>query len=195
MSKLILFNKPFNVLSKFTDEQGRTTLADFVKIPKVYPCGRLDYDSEGLILLTDLGWLQNLISSPKYKMPKTYWAQVEGEINDEALVKLSRGIQLKDGLTLPAKVRKIDEPRNLWKRNPPIRERKNIPTSWLELTICEGKNRQVRRMTAAVGFPTLRLIRKSVGNFSIDDIKNGEWREIVCPRNISEAKKMFINDY
>lgn len=183
MPKLILLNKPFNVLSKFTDEQGRATLADFVKISAVYPCGRLDYDSEGLILLTDLGWLQHLISSPKHKMPKTYWAQVEGEITEEAIKKLSRGVMLKDGMTKPAKARIIEEPQILWERCPPIRERKNIPTSWLELTIFEGRNRQVRRMTAAVGFPTLRLIRKSIGNYSIDGLKNGEWREVACPKN------------
>jgi len=190
MPKLILLNKPFNVLSKFTDEQSRTTLADFVKIPNIYPCGRLDYDSEGLILLTDLGWLQNLISSPKHKLSKTYWAQVEGEITDEAIQKLSRGILLNDGMTKPAKAKIIAEP-TLWERNPPIRERKNIPTSWLELVIIEGRNRQVRRMTAAVGFPTLRLIRKSIGNFSIDGIKNGEYKEIACPKNKKEAEKIF----
>jgi 23S rRNA pseudouridine2457 synthase len=170
------------VLSKFTDEQGRKTLADFVKIPAVYPCGRLDYDSEGLILLTDLGWLQNLISSPKHKLPKTYWAQVEGEITDLAIQKLSRGVQLKDGITLPAIARIIAEP-TLWERNPPIRERKNIPTSWIELTIYEGRNRQVRRMTAAVGFPTLRLIRKSIGEWNIDGLRVGEWREVFLSKN------------
>ena len=191
MPKLILLNKPFNVLSKFTTDDERKTLADFVKIPNVYPCGRLDYDSEGLIILTDLGWLQNLISSPKCKIPKTYWAQVEGEITDEAIQKLSRGVLLKDGLTLPAKAKIIAEP-NSWERNPPIRERKNIPTSWLELTICEGRNRQVRRMTAAVGFPTLRLIRKSIGKFSIDGLKNGEYKEVACPKNKKEAEKIFL---
>jgi 23S rRNA pseudouridine2457 synthase len=179
MPKLILFNKPYLVLSKFTDEQGRKTLADFVKIPNIYPCGRLDYDSEGLIVLTDSGWLQNFISSPKHKLPKTYLVQVEGEISDEAIRNLSRGVLLKDGKTLPAEAKKIEAPNNLWEREPPIRFRKNIPDSWLEITIREGKNRQVRRMTAAVGFPTLRLIRKSVGNFSIDGIKNGEYKEII----------------
>ncbi|MCL1947267.1 MAG: pseudouridine synthase [Chitinivibrionia bacterium] len=178
MPKLILFNKPYLVLSKFTDEQGRKTLADFIKIPNIYPCGRLDYDSEGLIVLTDSGRLQNFISSPKHKLPKTYLVQVEGEISDEAIKNLSNGVLLKDGKTLPSLAKKIDAPNNLWQRVPPIRFRKNIPDSWLEITIREGKNRQIRRMTAAVGFATLRLIRKSVGNFSIDGIKNGEYKEI-----------------
>jgi len=178
MSKLILLNKPYMVLSKFTDNEGRKTLADFVKIPDVYPCGRLDYDSEGLILLTDCGKLQNYISSPKFKQPKTYWAQVEGETTDEAIKKLSKGVLLKDGMTLPAIARKIEEPPNLWERNPPIRFRKNIPDTWLELTIREGRNRQVRRMTAAVGFGTLRLIRKSIGDWNIDGLGVGEWREV-----------------
>jgi 23S rRNA pseudouridine2457 synthase len=178
MPKLILLNKPYLVLSKFTDSEGRKTLADFVKIPDVYPCGRLDYDSEGLILLTNSGKLQNYISSPKHKLPKTYWAQVEGEITDEAIEKLKRGVRLKDGITLPAEARRIDEPPNLWKRNPPIRFRKNIPDTWLELTIREGRNRQVRRMTAAVGFGTLRLIRKSIGEWSIDGLDVGNWHSL-----------------
>jgi len=191
MPRLILFNKPYLVLSKFTDEQGRKTLADFVKNPDVYPCGRLDYDSEGLILLTDAGWLQNLISSPKHKFPKTYLVQVEGEISDEAIEKLSKGVLLRDGKTLPAEAKKISAP-SLWQRTPPIRFRKNIPDSWLEITICEGKNRQVRRMTAAVGFPTLRLVRKSIGNLSIEGIKNGEYKEISCPTNIKIENKFYF---
>ena len=190
MPKLILFNKPYFVLSKFRDEEGRKTLADFVKIPDVYPCGRLDYDSEGLILLTDSGWLQNLISSPKHKLPKTYWVQVEGDVSNEAIEKLIKGVLLRDGKTLPAEAKKISAP-TLWQRTPPIRFRKNIPDSWLEITICEGKNRQVRRMTAAVGFPTLRLVRKSVGNLSIDGIESGEYKEISCPANIKEAREIF----
>ncbi|MDR0303470.1 MAG: pseudouridine synthase [Chitinispirillales bacterium] len=190
MPKLILFNKPYFVLSKFRDEQKRKTLADFLKIPHVYPCGRLDYDSEGLILLTDLGWLQNLISSPKHKLPKTYLVQVEGEISNEAIEKLSKGALLRDGKTLPAKAKKIPVP-SLWERTPPIRFRKNIPDSWIEITICEGKNRQVRRMTAAVGFATLRLVRKSIGSLSIDGIKNGEYKEIVCPTNMREARTLL----
>jgi len=175
MPKLILFNKPYLVLSKFTDGEGRKTLADFIKIPDVYPCGRLDYDSEGLLLLTDSGRLQNYISSPKHKLSKTYIVQVEGEITSDAIEKLKRGVPLKDGITLPAEARKIDEPQNLWERNPPIRFRKNIPDTWLELTIREGRNRQVRRMTAAVGFPTLRLIRKSIGDWSVDGLGVGEY--------------------
>lgn len=190
MPKLILFNKPYFVLSKFTDAQGRKTLADFVKISDVYPCGRLDYDSEGLILLTDSGWLQNLISSPKHKFPKTYLVQVEGEISDDAIRKLKTGVLLRDAKTLPAEAKKISVP-TLWERTPPIRFRQNISDSWLEITIYEGRNRQVRRMTAAVGFPTLRLVRKSIGNLSIDGIKSGEYKEISCPKNIKEAREII----
>ena len=171
---LILLNKPFNVLCQFTDEQGRSTLADFVKQKNVYAAGRLDRDSEGLIVLTDDGKLQHKITDPKNKMPKTYWVQVEGEITDAALNQLSAGIRLKDGITKPAKAKKISEPDALWPREPPIRQRKNIPTTWIELTITEGRNRQVRRMTAATGFPTLRLIRYSINNWTIDNIKNGQ---------------------
>jgi 23S rRNA pseudouridine2457 synthase len=190
MPKLILFNKPYLVLSKFTDNQGRKTLANFVKIPNVYPCGRLDYDSEGLILLTDSGWLQNFISSPKHKLPKTYLVQVEGEISDEAIKKLSEGVLLRDGKTLPAEAKKRAAP-DLWERTPPIRFRKNIPDSWLEITIYEGRNRQVRRMTAAVGFPTLRLVRKSVGTLSVIGIENGGYKEILCSTNMTAAKAHF----
>ena len=171
---IILFNKPFNVLCQFTDEQGRKTLADFIKQKNVYAAGRLDRDSEGLLVLTDDGKLQNQISDPKNKMPKTYWAQVEGEITDAAIEQLKKGVKLKDGLTKPAKAKIITEPEKLWPRVPPIRERKNIPTSWIELTITEGRNRQVRRMTAATGFPTLRLIRYSIGEWTIDNIDNGD---------------------
>lgn len=170
MANLILLNKPYDMLSQFTDDTGRRTLADCIKTPGFYPAGRLDRDSEGLLLLTDCGKLQQKISDPKHKMGKVYWAQVEGEITDEAIIKLSNGVELKDGMTRPAKARRIDEPQ-LWERIPPIRERKNIPTSWVELTLFEGRNRQVRRMTAAVGFPTLRLVRYSIGQWSIGELQ------------------------
>mgnify|MGYP006376302827 CR=1 FL=1 len=174
---IILFNKPFNVLCQFTDREGRKTLSDFVKIKNVYAAGRLDYDSEGLVILTDDGKLQNKISDPEYKLEKTYWVQVEGIPNAESLYKLRKGILLKDGLTKPAKVKLIDTP-IITERNPPIRERKNIPTSWIELKIIEGKNRQVRRMTAAIGHPTLRLIRYSIGDWNIENLKSGDYKTI-----------------
>jgi 23S rRNA pseudouridine2457 synthase len=173
---LIAFNKPFNVLSQFTDTEGRNTLADFIAILHVRAAGRLDYDSEGLLLLTDDGKLQSRISDPQYKLPKTYWAQVEGEPDAQALKKLQRGVTLHDGRTRPAEARVIPEPA-LWPRNPPIRFRKSIPTSWIELTITEGRNRQVRRMTAAVGLPTLRLVRVRIGPYDLDTLQPGEWRE------------------
>jgi len=175
---IILFNKPFDVLCQFTDQQGRQTLADFIKQKDVYAAGRLDRDSEGLVLLTDDGKLQHRITDPKNKMQKTYWVQVEGEITDSAITQLTSGIKLKDGLTRPARAKKICPPENLWPRVPPIRERKNIPTSWLELSIREGRNRQVRRMTAAVGFPTLRLIRVSIGDWQLKKLKPGEFIKI-----------------
>lgn len=174
---LILFNKPFNVLCQFTDKEGRKTLEDFIPIKNAYPAGRLDYDSEGLVLLTDDGKLQNKISDPKNKIEKCYWVQVEGQITQAAIDKLKSGVLLKDGFTKPAKSKIIDEPR-IWERDPPIRKRKNIPTSWIELKITEGRNREVRRMTAAVGFPTLRLIRISVGQWNIDNLKPGEYKVI-----------------
>jgi 23S rRNA pseudouridine2457 synthase len=174
---IILFNKPFNVLCQFTDKSGRKTLSDYIPISNIYPAGRLDYDSEGLVILTDDGKLQNRISDPNNKMPKSYWVQVEGQITGEAITQLQIGIVLKEFKTKPAKAKIIPEPK-IWERVPPIRERKNIPTSWIELIITEGKNRQVRRMTAAVGFPTLRLIRFSIGNWNIKNLLQGEYKII-----------------
>lgn len=177
MPRLILFNKPMNVLCQFTDPAGRMTLADFIPVPDVYAAGRLDYDSEGLVVLTDDGRLQKEIADPKHKMPKVYLVQVEGIPTKDALRALARGVPLKDGVTRPATVRVIPEP-DVWERVPPVRFRKTIPTSWLMLTISEGRNRQVRRMTAAVGLPTLRLIRWSIGPWSLDGLAAGTWREI-----------------
>jgi len=176
---IVLLNKPFDVLSQFTDAKSptkRQTLSDFVDTPHVYPAGRLDRDSEGLMVLTDDGQLQAKISSPKFKTPKTYFAQVEGVIDQKAVEALQNGVVLKDGRTRPAKAMRVDEPDWLWPRNPPLRVRKSIPDSWVKLTINEGKNRLVRRMTAAVGFPTLRLIRFSVGDWSIEGMSIGQSR-------------------
>ena len=179
MTTILLFNKPFNVLSQFTDNSvqaaERQTLSDFVAVKGVYPAGRLDQDSEGLLVLTDNGRLQAKIADPRNKMAKTYWAQVEGVPGEAALEQLRRGVELKDGPTLPAEVRQMDPPNDLWPRNPPIRYRKNVADSWIELTIQEGRNRQVRRMTAAVGFPTLRLIRARIGDWDLAGLQPGEW--------------------
>jgi 23S rRNA pseudouridine2457 synthase len=175
---LLALNKPYGVACKFSPEPGKKTLADYVNVPRVYPAGRLDTDSEGLLLLTDDGVLQARISEPRHKLPKVYWAQVEGEPTDEALEKLRRGVDLGDFLTQPADARRIDEPANLWPRDPPIRYRAKIPTAWLELTLREGKNRQVRRMTARVGLPTLRLVRAAIGAVTLDGLSPGEWREV-----------------
>ena len=178
---LILFNKPMNVLSQFTDAgtagSARATLSDYIAVPGVYPAGRLDRDSEGLLLLTDDGRLQARIADPKFKLPKTYLVQVEGAIGEQALEQLRHGVRLNDGMTRPARAEAIDPP-ELWPRDPPVRFRKSVPDSWLRLTISEGRNRQVRRMTAAVGHPTLRLIRWAVGEWTLDGLAPGEWRAV-----------------
>ncbi|MFO1423811.1 MAG: pseudouridine synthase [Candidatus Competibacteraceae bacterium] len=178
MARLILFNKPYGVLSQFTDASDRPTLAAYLAIPGVYVAGRLDRDSEGLLALTDDGALQARLSHPRHHQPKTYWAQVESIPDDVALDRLRRGVELNDGPTLPAIVRRIAEPTGLWPRDPPIRYRVAIPTTWLELTLREGRNRQVRRMTAAVGHPTLRLIRCRIGDWTLEGLAPGQWREL-----------------
>ncbi|MXO66989.1 pseudouridine synthase [Altericroceibacterium endophyticum] len=180
MARLILFNKPHGVLSQFTDrgtETKRATLSDFIDLPGVYPAGRLDRDSEGLLLLTDDGRLQARIADPRFKLPKTYLVQVEGEVQDGALEKLRRSVTLKDGPTRPAEAERIPEP-DLWPRDPPVRFRKTVPDCWISLTLREGRNRQVRRMTAAVGHPTLRLVRWQIGDWTLEGVPPGEWREM-----------------
>ena len=181
MARLILFNKPFGVLSQFTDrgtETARATLSDLIAVPGVYPAGRLDRDSEGLLMLTDDGALQARIADPKFKLPKTYLVQVEGVPGEASLAQLRQGVRLNDGITRPAEVAAIEAP-ELWPRDPPVRFRKSVPDAWLRLTIREGRNRQVRRMTAAVGLPTLRLVRWQVGEWTLDGIAPGQWREVV----------------
>lgn len=179
MARLILFNKPYGVLSQFTDrgEAARRTLSDFVDVPGVYPAGRLDRDSEGLLLLCDDGRLQARIADPRFKMPKGYLVQVEGEPDEASLDRLRGGVRLKDGLTRPARIERIPDP-ELWPRDPPIRFRKSVPDTWLRITIREGRNRQVRRMTAAIGHPTLRLVRWSIGEWTVERLAPGKWREI-----------------
>jgi 23S rRNA pseudouridine2457 synthase len=177
VTRLILFNKPYGVLTQFTDDGGRPTLAAYIPVAAVYPAGRLDRDSEGLLLLTDDGALQQRLSNPQYKSPKIYWTQVEGAPTDAALEQLRNGVVLDNERTRPAEVRRISEP-TLWPRDPPIRARRHIPTAWLEIVLTEGRNRQVRRMTAAVGHPTLRLVRYAIGPYTIDGLGPGNWREV-----------------
>ena len=185
--KYFILNKPYEVLTQFTDEAGRSTLKDYVNVPNIYPVGRLDYDSEGLVLLTDDKQLQHRLSDPQFKVEKTYWVQVDGEPTDEALTRLRLGVQIKGSKTSPAKVRLLEDEPQVWERSKPIRFRKNIPTTWVEIKISQGMNRQVRRMTAAVGYPTLRLIRPAIGPLTIDKLQSGEYRELT-PEEVSILK-------
>ncbi len=178
--RYILLNKPYEVLTQFTDEHGRATLKDFVPVPGVYPVGRLDFDSEGLLLLTDDKALQHRLSDPRYKVPKTYWAQVEGTVSENALEELRRGVPIKDGLTAPGEAAVLPEPAGLWPRTPGIRYRAHISTSWLEIRISQGMNRQVRKMCAAVGLPCLRLVRAGLADLTLAGLAPGEWRELTA---------------
>jgi 23S rRNA pseudouridine2457 synthase len=194
--RYILLNKPYEVLTQFTDEHGRATLKDFVPVPNVYPVGRLDFDSEGLLLLTDDKQLQHRLSDPRFKVPKTYWAQVEGTISEAALQHLRRGVQIKEGLTAPGEATELPEPAHLWPRTPPIRYRASIPTSWLEIQISQGMNRQVRKMCAAVGLPCLRLVRSAIGPLVLGELQPGQWRELTTAevaelRRISGSGRRF----
>ncbi|WP_299702249.1 pseudouridine synthase [uncultured Pontibacter sp.] len=187
--KYFLLNKPYEVLTQFTDETGRATLKDFVPVPEIYPVGRLDYDSEGLVLLTDDKALQHRLSDPKFKIEKTYWVQMDGIPTEEALEELQRGVMIKNVKTAPAKARLLEEEPQVWERSKPIRFRKEIPTSWVEIKISQGMNRQVRRMTAAVGYPTLRLIRPAIGPLSLDELQPGEYRELTN-EEVTELKRL-----
>lgn len=183
MRRLILFNKPYGVLSQFTSEDGHPGLKEYIPVAGVYAAGRLDRDSEGLLILTDDGRLQQQLAHPRHKLPKTYWAQVEGEADEAALERLRHGVDLGDFVTRPARARRIDEPAALWPRQPPIRFRRSVPTCWIEIVIAEGKNRQVRRMTAKVGLPTLRLIRWAIGPWTLEDLQPGHWRALEAPES------------
>ena len=194
--RYLLLNKPYEVLTQFTDEHGRATLKELVPVPDVYPVGRLDFDSEGLLLLTDDKQLQHRLSDPRFKVPKTYWAQVEGTVSEAALQPLRQGVQIKEGLTAPGEAAELLEPAHLWARNPPIRYRASIPTSWLEIRISQGMNRQVRKMCAAVGLPCLRLVRAAIGPLGLGELQPGQWRELTAEevnslRQISGTARRF----
>lgn len=193
MATLILFNKPYGVLSQFTDYNGRQTLADYITASNVYPAGRLDKDSEGLMLLTENGKLQQSITSPRFKIDKHYWVQVEGEISDAAIEVLIHGVNLKDGLTRPAEVTRIEEPKSLWMRDPPIRSRESIPTQWLNIVLREGRNRQIRRMTAALNHPTLRLIRHCIGPWDLGGLTPGQLKQTSLENINTLQSKLRIN--